>query len=189
MESSDTEAVSVFAKYPPHCSLTVRPSARLFCEGYLMRDSRSKVKRFSQRLAVLASLLGVLLVGCRDEAVPTGTVRGKVLLDDSPYTDAAVVFLSPETGAAASADIQPDGTFRIETPLKVGSYTVFLAPKLGAAEKGKEQPASSDEPLPEMEQSVPIDESVPDKYWNEATSDISIQVVEGENDVTVPLSK
>ena len=34
-----------------------------------------------------------------------------------------------------------------------------------------------------------MDESLPEKYLNEASSDIKIDIVEGENDVTVPLKK
>ena len=126
---------------------------------------------------LLACLASALLVGC-GETISTGTVRGKVTLDEAPYGDAAVVFMSRETGQAGSANIQADGTFQIETPLPVGSYVVFLAPKSAASEE------ESDQPVEEA-----IDKSVPEKYWNEATSDISLDVVEGQNDFTVPLSK
>ena len=126
---------------------------------------------------LLACLVSALFVGC-GETTSTGTVRGKVTLDDAPYADAAVVFMSADSGQAGSADIQADGTFSIETPLPVGSYVVFLAPKSAASEEGMDEPVE-----------VSIDESVPEKYWNEATSDISIDVVEGDNDVTVPLSQ
>lgn len=142
-----------------------------------MMESLSTTKKFARRTAILACLLGVVLVGC-EKAVPSGTVRGKVLLNDAPYADASVVFLSPDTGQAGSADIRADGTFSIETGLPVGSYVVFLAPKSAASGGGM------DEPVP-----VSIDVSVPDKYWNEATSDISIEILEGPNDVTVRLSK
>ena len=33
------------------------------------------------------------------------------------------------------------------------------------------------------------DRMVPEKYWSESTSDITIQVDEGENDVTIELHK
>lgn len=131
-----------------------------------MMDSLSKTKKFAWPPLVLASLLCVLMAGC-GETIPTGTVQGNVLLDDAPYTDASVVFLSPETGDGGTADIQADGTFRIDTPLQVGSYTVYLAPK-AAPEAG--------EPM-----DVTIDESVPEKYWSEM-SDITIEVKKGANE-------
>jgi hypothetical protein len=135
-----------------------------------------KMKRLPWRALVLVSLWSIVLVGC-GESVPTGTVQGKVLLNDAPYADAAVVFLSPKTGNGGTADIQAGGTFRLKEPLEVGSYKVYLMAKAGSQE-GAEGPTP-----------VTIDESVPDKYWNEATTDITIEVTEGENNVTVTLSK
>lgn len=142
-----------------------------------MTDPLRKMRRLPWLPMLLACLVSALFAGC-EERISTGNVRGKVTLDDAPYADAAVVFISPESGQAASADIQPDGTFTIETPLPVGSYVVFLAPKSAESEEGMDEP---------VEESV--DESVPEKYLNEATSDISIEIVEGQNDVTVPLRK
>jgi hypothetical protein len=139
-----------------------------------MIDFVSKMKRLPRLAVVAASLLTVAFAGC-SESTPVGTVQGKVMLNDAPYADAMVVFLCLETGQAGSADIQSDGTFRIENPLPVGTYTVYLAPK--ATED------TGEKPIP-----VALDRTVPAKYWNEASSDISIEVVEGENeDVTIPL--
>ena len=71
--------------------------------------------------------------------------------------------------------INADGTFNLKDPLPVGAYKVYLAPKVDTA---------SDQPKP-----VTMDKNVPDKYWNEASTDISVQVVAGVNDVTVPLTR
>ncbi len=127
--------------------------------------------------ALLLGLLGLLAGGCGDSTGPTGTVQGKVLLGETPYTDASVVLLDPQTGQAGSADIQPDGSFTISTPLPTGTYTAFLAPEsAGETPNGQPQP-------------VTIDESVPEKYWNESTSDIQVEVNEGMNNVTIQLKK
>jgi hypothetical protein len=140
-----------------------------------MFSLRSNPARLACSLVMAAGLLALVIAGCKKSA-PTGNVQGKVLLNDAPYADAAVVFLSPTTGQGGTADIQPGGTFRLEQPLPVGKYTVFLAPKSGGA--------AEEEPKP-----VSIDQAVPDKYWNEASSDISVDVNEGENDFTIPLKK
>jgi hypothetical protein len=140
-----------------------------------MTDSLSKMRRLPWLPMLLAFAVSGLLVGC-EERISTGNVRGKVTLDDAPYADAAVVFLGTDSGQAATAAIQPDGTFTIETPLPVGSYVVFLAPKSAASEEAADQP---------VEES--IDESVPEKYWNEATSDIQFEIVEGQNDCPVEI--
>ena len=142
-----------------------------------MTDSFSNIRRLPWLPMLLACLVSVLFVGC-GQTISTGTVQGKVTLDDAPYADAAVVFMSRDSGQAASADLQADGTFTIETPLPVGSYVVFLAPKSAVSETAGDQP---------VEES--IDESVPEKYWNEATSDVSFEVVEGPNDFMVQLNK
>jgi hypothetical protein len=121
--------------------------------------------------------LGLLIclttfLGCGG-AAGTGSVEGKVSLNGQPYTDAAVVLLSLETGQAGSADIQADGSFRLENRLPVGTYKVYLAPKTET---------STDEPVP-----VTVDQSVPSKYWNEASTDITVEIGEGDNQVEVPL--
>ena len=128
---------------------------------------------------VLVSLVTVLFVGCGETAGPTGSVKGKVTLDDAPYSgDASVVFMSTVTGQAGTGDIQSDGTFTLGAPLPVGSYVVFIGPKSAASEDGVEEPSEEK-----------MDESLPEKYLNEASSDIKIDIVEGDNDVTVPLKK
>ncbi len=142
-----------------------------------MLTRRSKSTSLARSLVIAAGLMAMLAAGC-EKSVPTGKVKGKVLLDDAPYADAAVVFLSPTTGQAASADIGPDGTFQMKEPMQVGTYTVYLAPKSESAGAGAEEPTA-----------VSVDQAVPDKYWNEASSDISIEIEEGENNVTVPLEK
>ncbi len=122
----------------------------------------------------LVCLVCLAWVGCA-KTTPVGTVKGKVTLNDAPYGDAAVIFLSLETGKGGSSNINADGTFALKDPLPVGTYKVYLAPKVGEA---------SDQPKP-----VSMDKAVPDKYWNEAATDISIKVAAGPNDVKVELRK
>jgi hypothetical protein len=123
---------------------------------------------------LLLALMFFLVIGC-GKSKPVGTVQGTVTFDGTPYTEAAVIFLSLTTGQGGTADIQSDGAFKITTPLPVDTYRVYLAPKLGAP-TGEAQP-------------VRIDQSIPDKYWNEAATDISIDIAEGPNTVEVRLQK
>lgn len=141
-----------------------------------MIDSVPKIKRLPWQVVVATTLWSVVFVGC-GKTVPSGTVHGKVVLNDAPFADATVVFFCLETGQAGSADIQSDGTFRMENPLPIGKYTVYLAPK-SAEDTGEK-------PIPDA-----IDQAVPDKYWNEGSSDIEIDILEGVNDnVTIRLEK
>jgi len=127
-------------------------------------------------------ILGCLLVAGCSKNTPTGRVKGKVLLDGKPYSGAAVVFLNAETGQGGTANIQPDGSFTLAEPIPVGTYIVYLAPEIadadvqGSAQEGIEGPVA-----------MTADESVPAKYWNEADSDIRIDIKAGDNDVTVEL--
>jgi hypothetical protein len=136
------------------------------------------MRRLPLLQVVLACLVTVLFVGC-GKTDPTGTVKGKVTLDDAPYTgDGSVVFMSTETGQAGAANIQSDGTFSLEAPLPVGSYAVFIGPKTSDSEDGMEEPSEEK-----------IDKSLPAKYRGETSTDIKIDITEGDNDVTVPLVK
>ena len=154
-----------------------RPAARVSWKGDFMTDWYSKMRRLPLRKMVLTCLLTVLFVGCGEAPIPTGTVKGKVTLDDAPYAeDGSVVFMSTDTGQAGTADIQSDGTFSLTDPLQVGSYAVFIGPKSAESEDGMQEPSEEK-----------IDESLPEKYTNEASTDIKIEIVEGENDVLVPM--
>jgi hypothetical protein len=133
---------------------------------------------FCWSLATRAIGLGcVLLVwsGCA-KPNPTGTLEGKVLLNGQPFSNARLNFLSKGTGAASAAEIASDGSFKVETPMKLGTYVVFLAPKTVA---------DPDHPSP----SPGIDPKVPEACWNEATSPLKIEVKEGKNNVSIELAK
>jgi hypothetical protein len=122
-------------------------------------------------------LLTCALVGCGGSA--TGTAEGKVLLNNAPFTEASLVFLSMETGQGVTAAIAADGSYRTEGDLPVGAYTVFLAPK-------------SQEHVPTDPTALGVEgamwstgASAPPKYWNEATSDITVQIESGANEIDV----
>lgn len=124
--------------------------------------------------AMLAAVLFLSLAGCSQED-PMGTVKGKVQLNGKPYAeDVSVIFMNMQTGQAASANIDSSGNFELE-PLPLGTYNVFLAPMI---EEGYVDP----KPLKN-------DRSVPQKYWSEATTDISYDVTDGINEMTVDLKK
>ncbi|ASV75562.1 hypothetical protein THTE_2960 [Thermogutta terrifontis] len=122
-------------------------------------------------LVVLASVVS----GCSGrKSKPKGTVQGKVIFNGQPYTEASVVFLNQATGQGGSANIESDGSFRLPEPIEVGTYIVYLAPKM------ENDPTA--EPKP-----VSIDKSIPEKYWSESTSDIRVEVQKGSNEFTIEL--
>ncbi|WDQ15061.1 carboxypeptidase regulatory-like domain-containing protein [Rhodopirellula sp. P2] len=121
------------------------------------------------------AFLTTISIGCSDSP-PEGTVEGIVTLNGKPYDDAAVMFLDATTGQAAGTDIQDGGQFALKEPVPTGTYSVYLAPRTVPMEEGSPE-------------AVKIDESVPEKYWNEASTDIQAIVNEGENSVTIELKK
>ncbi len=139
-----------------------------------MTGYASKIGIMFRRTSILLALTCVAIAGC-GKSTPVGTVSGKVTLNDAPYVNADLVFLSLETGQGGTAQIQSDGSFKMTDPLPVGTYKVYLAPKLSET-TAEAQP-------------VTIDASVADKYWNEASTDISVTVNEGDNSVDVKLTK
>lgn len=134
---------------------------------------------FKQRLgllAIIAVALFLVVPGCGQKSKPKGSVAGKVTLNGQPYGDASIVFLNSGTGQGGSVNLNPDGSFQLPQKLEVGTYIVYLAPK------AEEDPAA--EPKP-----VSIDKTVPEKYWNEATSDIRVEVKAGSNNFPIELKK
>jgi hypothetical protein len=127
----------------------------------------------STMLFASVAFLMTFSVGCGDSPA-VGTVEGTVSLDGKPYDDAAVMFLDAKTGQAAGTDIQDGGQFTFNEPIPTGTYDVYLAPRTVPMEEGSPE-------------AVKIDESVPEKYWNETTTDIEVVVSEGENSVTIEL--
>ncbi len=124
------------------------------------------------------------LAGCGEGSGPTGTVVGNVVLDGEPYSGAAVVFFNSGTGQVGMTNIQSDGSFKIAQPIPVGSYVVYLAPEIADVDDANATGA-------ELEQSVYMtgNDTVPDKYWNEAETDLTFEISEGSNTVTVELKK
>lgn len=136
---------------------------------------RRFVRSFPAFLAGGLLVLAALLAGCT-KSEPMGTVQGKVLLGGQPFSNARLNFISKATGVATAADIESDGSFKVATPLKAGTYTVFLAPKTVA---DPDHPNAGTGPDP----------NVPQAYWNEATSPIKVEVKAGPNDIPIELKK
>lgn len=130
------------------------------------------ISYLGRRIALLA-LAFVALTGCA-KTDPVGTVKGDVKLEGKPYTDAAVIFLSLQSGQGDTADIDSEGKYEIG-PLPLGNYKIYLAPKVDEKTMAEAKPVS-------------IDRSVASKYWNEAATELSYDVKEGEQEYTIELT-
>lgn len=133
----------------------------------------------STHLALLA--LVACTVGCGG-GPETGSVKGTVTLGEDPFTDASLVLVSSESGQGASAELGPDGSFQLANELPVGTYTVYLTPKV-----------DEEEMMKRMQEGKPPtsskDNTVPKKYQNEVSSDLTVTVEPGENEVTLRMEK
>jgi hypothetical protein len=120
--------------------------------------------------AAILALAIAAVVGCGPKHPATASVKGKVLLNGQPLTLGSVGTI-PAAGRAARGDIQPDGSFELQT----------FAPRDGAL-IGKHKVAvvaydSSGGKGPESEYGKLL---VPKRYANYETSGLTIDVKEGE---------
>jgi hypothetical protein len=121
--------------------------------------------------------IALLIMGCGGE--PSGTIDGKLEVNGEPYSEADICFIDMQSGYATSTTLESDGTFSIDDPIPVGTYTVYLAPSSGGEDEASEQPG----PV-----SMQASDTVDQKYWSESTSDLTVEVSEGKNDgVVLPI--
>ncbi|WP_145073913.1 hypothetical protein [Aureliella helgolandensis] len=93
-----------------------------------------------------------------------------------PYTDASVMVIDLSSGQGGGADLKSDGTFTLDDPIPVGSYTAYFAPISVPPED------ASAAPVP-----MQADKTIPQKYWNEASSDLKFEVKEGKNEFPIDI--
>jgi hypothetical protein len=136
------------------------------------------VRRFFFLLAVVA----VALVGCGPREMPTVAVypvKGKILLGSTPLSGGRLTLTPVDVKlygpAEATADVQPDGTFE---PMAVGGQSGLMPGKW----KVVVSPIGYKEGKPYR-----IKEGVPPRYQKEETTDLVIEVAQGENNPTVTL--
>ena len=118
----------------------------------------------------IISLLLLTLAGCGGKG-PIAKVSGKVTVGGQPVTGAMINFISPETGVAASNNLDASGAYSIQMGLKPGTYKVFVVPTSSA-----DQPPMPGKPPPKASES-----KVPLKYRSDATSGLTAELKEGDN--------
>lgn len=137
------------------------------------------MKKYGITLVLMC--VAVISSGCgaSGPVFKTGTLSGTVKIGDKPFdADAVLMFLDNSSGQAYTTPVAADGTFTVDGKVRVGTYVVYLAPKPQAPDDPAMQPTG-----------VTMDTSMPDKYWNEASSDLKVTVNEGENTPTIVFKK
>lgn len=131
----------------------------------------------TRRLQV--GLLVCLLFGCGVAGPKTAIVKGTVTFKGKPVPNGTVTFV-PASGHHATGEIRPDGSytltsFRPGDGAVPGTYKVIVVAMQDMTGRLPEDRT----PLP-----PPI---VPNKYTSIATTDLTVEVKEGENQIDLPL--
>lgn len=141
--------------------------------------------------AFAVSLATSLLTGCNDYQFDVAPVRGTVTCEGQPLSSGAISFSpiaegSGEPGKPALGAIQPDGSFVLSTYAPddgavIGRHRVTYIPPLppGEGEEGDEEDGVS---LPQLP--LPADHPC----VNGGTSPQEVEVVGGENNLTIELT-
>lgn len=140
------------------------------------QDIQSMMSRFLSH-AITFCLSLIVLAGCGggSDEKPTGTVTGKLTYKMQPLGNVNVNFSSPDTGAAAMAEVEADGTFEFSTPIPAGTYKVYLSPPTPPA-PGSGEPVVSAPP------------NLPPTYMQLETSTLSAKVEAGsKNEILLDL--
>lgn len=146
-----------------------------------------------QRMGILAAAVLLVSVGsCArgPDYGPTGTVRGSLQYKGQPLAaGTAVVFKDLTAGYACMGLTGPDGTFRLDSwnqgNLPIGRYDVMIRPP----EPVDPDSLDPEELLnnPKLMESTRLKYDFPQKYSQLATSGLSFEVKEGENEYPIEL--
>lgn len=140
----------------------------------MLRAGSSLVRcRILAGMSALALTFGVL--GCGAGKPPEGIVKGAVTYNGKPLADVQVEMEQPGAGIGALATTDAEGKFTVEGQIRTGSYKVTIGPKAEAPPEPGVTPKKIAFP------------PIPKKYRQMATTDLSMTVVEGENDVKLEL--
>lgn len=128
----------------------------------------------SDRIAgILFVFVCIVLTGCSGgkELRPTVTVKGKVTLDEKPFSEAQIWFVSPKSGAGFKTALNEDGTYSLDIEdahlgETYGVYFGGLEPEEGAVD-GAGAPLGPEPP------------PIPNQYWDATTSGLTANLKEG----------
>ncbi|MDZ4821608.1 MAG: hypothetical protein SGJ20_21820 [Planctomycetota bacterium] len=129
-----------------------------------------------------SALVLISVVGCGDSGPELFPVQGKVTLDGKPLADAGVMFMPTDKGPSANGTTDSDGHFELMTVNRAGAirgtHPVVIA-------KRKYVPLKpGDEPVPA---GVRAEWYSPKKYSNPATSGLTADVGDGDNNFNFDL--
>jgi hypothetical protein len=142
---------------------------------HLLRQTCRTCPRWTALLLALP-----FVAACSNSSeVPTATVSGKVTLGGAPVPAGTVLFMTDD-GQAATAELNPDGTYHVHC--RPGRYKVSLTPP--PPPDPLAAPGGSVRSLP-----VTVSQSIPQRYRDLGRSGLSVEVKAGDNTYDIPLTK
>lgn len=113
-----------------------------------------------------------------------GELTGTITLNDKPLTSGVICLNDEDDGDAALGTIGPDGKFtvlyKLSPKIPSGRYKVTVAPAPPATSPSPEElmknPGKYQAPNP-----------IPEKYRTPVTTDLTVEVLEGQNTVDLKL--
>ena len=123
-------------------------------------------------LTLLLSLVA-LVSGC-SPGLETAVVRGKITYKDKPVPSGTILFMPEDDRPAATGEIQPDGSYLLETYAPgdgavLGKHSIMIT----AVEDQTGKLPEARNPMPAL--------LIPVKYTNFTTSRLTAEVQAGEN--------
>jgi hypothetical protein len=136
------------------------------------------VRRAGKALVLIS--VAVSAFGC-NRAEPLGRIRGRVTFLGAPVTEGLVVFNNAQKGIFMTAALNKDGTYVVTSAagrgLPLGQYRVTVAPPIEEAVLGPNFEPPPVKPYP----------NIPDRFRDVKTSDLSLEVKEGENVLNIDM--
>ena len=131
----------------------------------------------------LGGMLLAVSIGCGGSEYDFGNVNGKVTLDGAPLGNVEITF-QPEEGPLASGEADAQGNFTLKSSTGddgalVGSHKVLVLPSLAGGMGGSDSDGNALEGGEAVE--------LPLAYQDLSTSDLTANVTEGDNDITLEL--
>ena len=131
---------------------------------------------FRMSMWTLLPVLAVM-VGC-EARKPAGTVTGTVTYQGKPVSG-EVAFYAKAIGAGATATLDAGGNFQFDAPLPPATYTVSVTPP----------PPTPGDPTAKTGPAKSADSTVPTKFRDPTTSNVTVTVADDENRLPIVMPK
>ncbi len=119
----------------------------------------------------------LFLTACAKPIPPAGEVSGKVTFKNVPVVEGIVSFTSAGTGSGSEGEVK-NGDYKLTSTLPPGEYKVAVMPIVVRQQDGGKGPeVGMDKPAPD----------IPGKYRVVGTTDLTVTVKEGKNELNFDL--